>query len=118
MKVEYSYYGQYPSLVVKGTDFLRAMKDADENYLLKVAVDGFAANFEVVSHFADEVNEAIQEWLVKNGDVIYTIKERCAGRTVLASWCEVYVQNGPRLIEVVFSDNGRDYSIHRKEVSD
>ena len=118
MKVEYSYYADSPSLVIKAADFLKAMKDREELFLLEVAVDGFAAKFDVVGHYSDEVNEEIRKWLDKSGNVIYIIKERWAGRTLLRSWCEVYVQNGTRLIEVVISDIGRDFSLHKREESD
>ncbi len=118
MKVEYSYYADSPSLVIKATDFLKAMKDREERFLLEVAVDGFAAKFDAVGHYSDEVNEEIRKWLDKSGSVIYIIKERWADRTLLSSWCEVYVQNGTRLIEVVISDNGRDFSLHKREGSD
>lgn len=30
MKVEYSYYGDMPSLIIKGTDFVKALKDREE----------------------------------------------------------------------------------------
>lgn len=115
MKAEYSYYADSPSLVIKAADFLKAMRDREEHFLLEVAVDGFAAKFDAIGHYSDEVNEEIQNWLTKTGSVIYTIKERWVGRTLLSSWCEVYVQNGTRLIEVVISDNGRDFSLHKKQ---
>jgi len=107
MKIEYSYFGDNPSLTVKSADFTKALKDREERYLLQVAVDGFCANFGVESHFTDRVNNAVLEWLDKTGTVIYTLKERFLGSRVVDSWCEVYVQNGTRLIEVVFYDNNR-----------
>jgi hypothetical protein len=107
MKVEYSYFGDNPSLTIKSADFTKALKDGEERYLLQVAVDGFCANFGAVSHFDDRVNEAVVEWLDKTGTVIYALKERFLGSRVVDSWCEVYVQNGIRLIEVVFYDNNR-----------
>lgn len=112
MKVEYSYYGDMPSLIIKGTDFVKALKNREELSLLEIAVDGFCAKFNVVTHFDERVNEAVKLWLDKTGNVIYTIKERWLGRTLMDSWCEVYVLNGTRLIEVVFSDdNGRNFTL-------
>ena len=112
MKVEYSYYGDMPSLIIKGTDFLKALKDREELNLLEIAVDGFCAKFNVVTHFDERVNEAVKLWLDKTGNVIYTIKERWLGRSLMDSWCEVYVLNGTRLVEVVFSDdNGRNFTL-------
>ncbi len=115
MKVEYSYYGNTPSLIIKGTDFIKAIKDTDEYYLLEVVIDGFGAKFGITTHFNEQVNEAIQQWLSKTGDVIYVIKERWARRTLINTWCEVYVRNGNRLIEIVVSDNGRNYMINDKK---
>jgi len=112
MIVEYSYYADRPSLIIRGADFIKAIKDCDEHYLLQIAVEGFGAQFDIISHFDDRVNAAIQQWLEKSGNVIYTIKERRVGRTLIDSWCEVYVLNGTRLIEVVVSDNnGRNLLI-------
>ena len=116
MKVEYSYHCDMPSLIIKGTEFVRALKDGEENYLLRVAVEGFGAQFGVESHFNDAANDAILQWLDKTGSVIYTIKDRRAGRTILDTWCEVYVLNGTQLIDVVISDdNGRHYSLRDKQ---
>ena len=115
MKVKYSYYGNMPSLVIKGTDFIKALKDDEEYSMLEIAVKGFCAHFDTVSHFGDNVNDAIQQWLEKSGNIIYTIKERWAGRTLLDTWCEVYVLNGTRLSEIVFSDNnGRNFILRDK----
>ena len=112
MKVEYSYYGDMPSLIIKGTDFVKALKDREELNLLVIAVDLFCAKFNVVSHFDERVNDAVKLWLDKTGNVIYTIKERWLGRSLMDSWCEVYVLNGTRLVEVVFSDdNGRNFTL-------
>lgn len=116
MKVDYSYYGNMPSLVIKGTDFIKALKDNEEYRLLEIAVKGFCVHFDTVSHFDDNVNDAIQQWLEKSGNVIYTVKERWAGRTLLDTWCEVYVLNGTRLTEIVFSDNnGRNFILRDKQ---
>lgn len=116
MKVEYSYHCDTPGLIIKGTDFVKALKDCDEHYLLQIAVEGFGAQFGVPSHFNDDANEAILRWLDKTGSVIYTIKERRAGRTLLDTWCEVYVLNGTQLIDVVISDdNGRHFSLKDKQ---
>ncbi|MEA5135575.1 MAG: hypothetical protein VB035_05490 [Candidatus Fimivivens sp.] len=115
MKVEYSYYGNMPSLVIKGTDFIKALKDEEEYNLLEIAVKGFCARFDTVSHFDDNVNNAIKQWIEKSGNVIYSIKERWAGRTLLDTWCEVYVLNGTRLVEIVVSNNyGRNFSLNNK----
>jgi hypothetical protein len=112
MKVEYSYYGDMPSLIIKGTDFTKALKDREELNLLGIAVDGFCEKFNVVSNFDERVNDAVKLWLDKTGNVIYTIKERWLGISLMDSWCEVYVLNGTRLIEVVFSDdNGRNFTL-------
>lgn len=116
MKAEYSYHCDMPSLVIKGTDFTKALKDADEHYLLQIAVEGFAAQFGIQHHFDDAVNEAVLQLLDKTGSVIYTIKEHRAGRTLLDTWCEVYVLNGSQLIDVVVSDdNGRNYRLRNKQ---
>lgn len=115
MKAEYSYHGNMPSLVIKGTDFVKALKDDEEHNLLEIAVKGFCTHFGTVSHFDDNVNHVVQQWLEKSGNVIYTIKERWAGRTLLDAWCEVYILNGTRLVEVVFSDNnGRNFILRDK----
>lgn len=112
MKAEYSYYADRPSLIIRGADFVKALQDGEEHYLLQIAVEGFGAQFGVVSHFDDRVNAAIQQWLDKSGNVIYTIKEKRVGRTIIDSWCEVYALNGTRLIQIVFSDdNGRNFII-------
>ena len=114
--MEYSYYCDTPGLIIKGTDFVKALKDCDGHYLLQIAVEGFGAQFGVPSHFNDDANEAILRWLDKTGSVIYTIKERRAGRTLLDTWCEVYVLNGTQLIDVVISDdNGRHFSLKDKQ---
>lgn len=115
MKVEYSYYGSYPSLTIKGADFIKAFGDKEEVYLLEVAIKGFGEKFGITTHFDKEVNDTIVQWLSKSGEVVYVIKERCAGRTVLSTWCEVYVRNGSRLVEIVISDNGRDFCLHKRE---
>lgn len=115
VKVEYSYHGKAPILIIKGTEFISAIKDDEEFYLLEIAINGFGANFGITAHFDKRVNDTIQQWLSKAGDVIYAIKEKWAGRTLLNTWCEVYVRNGNRFIEIVVSDNGRDYSLHEKD---
>lgn len=116
MKADFSYHHDMPSLIIKSSEFIRALNDVDEKYLLRVAVEGFAAQFDVPSHFDDDVNEAILQWLDKSGSVIYTIKERHVGRALLDEWCEVYVLNGTQLIDVVISeDNGRHYSLNNKQ---
>jgi hypothetical protein len=119
MKVEYSYYADRPSLIIKATDFLKALKDNDELYLLEIAVEGFGIKFNATPHFDERVNKAIQQWLTKASNVIYTIKERWAGRTVLNTWCEVYVLDGTRLTEIVFSDDyGRNFILKDKQEVD
>lgn len=86
---------------------------------MEIAVDGFCAKFNVVSHFDEWVNDAINLWLDKTGNVIYTIKERWLGRSLMDSWCEVYVLNGTRLIKVVFSDdNGRNFTLRDAKEAD
>lgn len=116
MKAEYSYHFDMPSLIIKGTDFTKALKDTDEHYLLQIAVEGFAAQFGIQHHFDDDVNEAILQWLDKTGSVIYTIKERRTGRTLFDTWCEVYVLNGSQLIDIVVSeDNERNYRLRNKQ---
>ncbi len=115
MKVEYSFYADSPSLVIKGADFLKAMKDKDEHLLLEVAVDGFAKKLNVESHFVDEVNEEIKKWVEKTGSVYYTIKGLQTGRSTVDWWCEIFVQNGIRLIDVVISDDGNNFRLNRKD---
>lgn len=116
MKVEYSYYKDTPCMVVKGTDFLKTLKDKDELFLLQVAVEGFSSGAGALAHFTDEVNAAISYWVDKTGIVIYSIQERWIGSRCIATWCEVYVQNGVRTIDVVFSDDyGRHYTLRGKE---
>ncbi len=115
MKVEYSFYLDSPSLIVKGADFMNALKDKDETYLLKTAINGFAVYFDVDSHFSEDVNAELLKWTSKTSEIIYTIKERWAGRTLLNSWCEVYVSNNGRPTPVIFSEDfGRNYEISRK----
>jgi hypothetical protein len=112
MRVEYSYYGDSPSLIIKGTDFIKALNDEEENNLLQIAVEGFCLRFNTIPHFGDDVNGAMKHWLDKSGNVIYTIKERLVGRTLMDEWCEAYVLNGTRLIEIVFSNNsGRNFTL-------
>lgn len=119
MKAEYSYHGNMPSLVIKGTDFIKALKDNDERYLLEIAVEGFGAKFSTNSHFDERVNDAIQQRLTKTSYVIYTIKERWVGRNLLDTWCEVYILDGTRLTEIVISDNnGRNFSLNEKREVD
>jgi len=115
MKVEYSYYGSNPSLVIKGTDFIKACKDVDERYLLQIAIEGFAQNFNVPSHFCDEVNDTLLNSVDKNGDVIYALRNYRVGKNVIREWCEVYVRNGSRLIDIVISDdNGLNYALNNQ----
>ena len=117
MKVEYSYYKDVPCVVVKGADFLKALKDRDELFLLQVAVEGLCSRAGAFVHFNDEVNDAIAYWVEKNGTVIYCIQERWIGNHCANTWCEIYVQNGARMIDVVFSDDyGRHYMLRRKEL--
>ena len=114
MKVEYSYFGENPSLVIKGADFIKAYNDTDECYLLNVAINSFAANFNAQPHFQDDVNEVIMNRVEKNGEIIYTIKNRRIGGRISEEWCEVYIRNGSRHIEIVISnDNGRTYLLNR-----
>ena len=115
MNVEYSYYGKNPRLIIKGTEFIKSFNNDEELYLLEVAVDGFGAKFDVVSHFDERVNAAIKQWVTKTGEVLYVIKDRTIGRSTLDTWCEVYVRNGSRLIEIVISDNGRQFSLNEQE---
>lgn len=116
MKLEYSYYKDTPCVVIKGADFLKALKDKDELYLLEVAVKGFCSEMDVLAHFTDEVNDAIAYWADKTSSVIYSIQERWLGSHCADTWCEVYVQKGARLIDVVFSDDyGRHYTLRGKE---
>lgn len=115
MKVEYSYYGKNPCLVIKGTDFLKALGKREECYLLEIAIGDFGAKFDVASHFNNRVNDVIEYWLTKIGEVLYVIKDRMIGRSILDTWCEVYVRNGSRLIEIVISDDGRQFSLNRQE---
>lgn len=116
MKVEYSYYKDNPCMVVKGTDFMRALKDKEEYDLLGIAVEGFCSRIESPVHFNDEVNKAIKHWLGKNGIVMYVLQESWRGNRCLGTWCEVYIQNGPRLIDIVISDDyGNSYILHGEE---
>jgi len=116
MKVEYSYHKDTPCMVVKGAEFLKALKDRDELFLLQVAVEGFSSRVGIPAHFTDEVNDAIAYWVDKTSSVIYSIQERWLGNHCADTWCEVYVQNGVRLIDVVFSDDyGRHYTLRGKE---
>lgn len=116
MKVEYSYYKDTSCMVVKGAEFLKALKDRDELFLLQVAVEGFSSRVGSLAHFTDEVNDAIAYWVDKTGTVIYSIQERWIGNHCMNTWCEVYVQNGVRMIDVVFSDDyGRHYTLRGKE---
>ena len=116
MKVEYSYYKDTPCMVVKGAEFLKALKDRDELFLLQVVVEGFSSRVSTPAHFTDEVNAAIASWVDKTGTVIYSIQERWIGSHCMDTWCEVYVQNGIRMIDVVFSDDyGRHYTLRGKE---
>lgn len=117
MKVEYSYYGDAPCLVIKGGDFIKALKNRKELFLLEVAVDGFCAKFNVTTHFSEEVNESIAYYVGKTGDVIYTIRERWIGNHCMNQWCEVYVEGGThRHLEIVVGDDyGRSFSLRRKE---
>jgi len=116
VKVEYSYYKDTPCMAVKGAEFLKALKDKDELFLLQVAVEGFSSRAGAPAHFADEVNDAIAYWVDKTGTVIYSIQERWLGNHCMDTWCEVYVQNGVRTIDVVFSvDYGRHYTLRGKD---
>lgn len=115
MDVEYSYYGKNPCLIIKGTDFIKSLNNDEELYLLEVAVNGFGAKFDVVSHFDERVNAAIKQRVTKTGEVLYVIKDRMIGRSILDTWCEVYVRNGSRLIEIVISDDGRQFSLNEQE---
>lgn len=116
MKVEYSYHKDSPCMAVKGADFLKALKDRDELFLLDVAVGGFCSRVGALAHSDDEVNDAIAYWAGKTGTVIYSIQERWLGNHCADTWCEVYVQNGVQLIEVVFSDDcGKHYTLRGKE---
>lgn len=119
MRVEYSYHKNTPCMAVKGTDFLKALKDGDELFLLQVAVEGFCLRVGAQVHFSHEVNEAIAYRVGKDGIVIYSIQERWLGNYCADAWCEIYVQNGIRLTEVVFSnDCGRHYTLQGKELDD
>lgn len=112
MKVEYQYYADMPSMVIKGTDFIRALDNRDEHYLLHIAVGGFCDRYGTVSHFNERVNEEVKQNLEKTGNVIYAVKEIRKGRNLIAEWVEVYVLNGTKLIEIVVSyDDGRTLSI-------
>lgn len=115
MKVEYSYYKSAPCMVVKGTDFLNAMKDKKELHLLEIAVESFCSWGGSPIHFDDEVNSAIAGWLSKSGTVFYVVVEIWLGHRCTDSWCEVYVQNGAETVEVVISDDyGRNYMLNRE----
>ena len=47
---------------------------------------------------------------------MYVLQERWRGNRCLGTWCEVYVQNGPRLIDIVISDDyGNSYILHGEE---
>nr|WP_326166278.1 hypothetical protein [uncultured Oscillibacter sp.] len=59
MKVEYSYHKDAPCMAAKGVAFLKAPKDGDERFLLRVAVEGFSFRVGVPTHFTDEANDAI-----------------------------------------------------------
>lgn len=103
-------------MAVKGADFLKALKDRDELFLLEVAVEGFCSRVGAPAHSDDEVNDAIAYWAGNTGTVIYSIQERWLGNYCADTWCEVYVQNGFQPIEVVFSDDyGRYYTLRGKE---
>ena len=113
MKVEYSYYGNNPSLVIKGSEFINAYSDCDEKYLLQTAINGFSANFDVVSHFNDDVNNVILSYIDKSDLIIYAIKDERRGNSIINEWCEVYIQKGVKLIEIVISNNsGRNFSLN------
>ncbi len=118
MKVEYSYFGKNPSLVIKGTEFLSTIKNKSERYLLEVALNGFFAAFEIKLHprLICDMNLGVQERITNSGIVIYTYKEYCDGEYILERWAEVYVQNGARLIEIVTSELGKEYFVNRKGI--
>lgn len=117
MKVEYDYFLDSPSLIIKGTDFIKALSNDRDLYLLEIAVKGFGDMFGVVSHFDKRVNDELNQWVTKSGEIIYTIKERWIGRYVSDTWCEVYVSNAGRPIQIVFSDDyGRNFELRNKEV--
>ncbi len=116
MKVEYDFFLDMPSLIIKGADFIKAFQDRSELFLLEVAIDGFGAKFGVVSHFDDEVNDEIKSQISKTSEVIYTIKERWLGSLLMDTWCEVYISNGGRPKQLVASnDFGRNFGIIRKD---
>ena len=116
MKVEYSYHRGTHCMAIKGADFQNAIKNKRELYLLEVAVDGFCSRIGADTHFGEEVNSAIAHWAGKTSTVIYSIQERWIGDRCTHTWCEVYVQNGVELTEVVFSDDyGRHYILCGEE---
>ena len=88
MKVEYTYHGKNPCLIIKATEFTKSLNNDEGLYLLEVAVDGFEAKFYAISHFDERVNSAIKRWVTKIKEVIY-IKDRKIGRSILNTWCEV-----------------------------
>lgn len=112
MKIEYSYYRDYPCIIIKQTDFNTALKQPDEYELFEDAVSSFCNYHDVPIPFGNKETQLIKKKIEKNGNIFYVINRRYLGRRIADEWCEVYVQNGARIENIVISDDyGRTYCL-------
>ena len=52
-------------MVIKGSEFVKAMEDKEEEELLYIAVDGFCAKYDAITHFNEEINNIIRKRISK-----------------------------------------------------
>lgn len=113
LDVKYSYFRGKPSLIIKGSDFLKYI-DTEDEVLLDVAINGFGKSRGVDAHFNDEVIEVLKNKLTKNSNYVLTYGEKWIGSQCILGWCEVYIQNGIENIDIVLSDDGISFSLNKE----
>lgn len=112
LDVKYSYFRGNPSLIIKGNDFLKYIDTKDE-ILLDVAINGFGNSRGLDAHYNYEVIEVLKNKLTKTNNYVLTYGEKRIGTQLISGWCEIYIQDGPEIIDIVRSDDGRSFSLNR-----
>ncbi len=113
LKVEYSYYENSPSLIVKGKDFLDAFKNQKTIELLRFSIDSFYCFIQIISPFEGAVNDAVKTCLANGDSVIYTFEEEYHYGNVYR-YAKVLVRKTDTIIPVLFYDKTiNDYRINK-----
>lgn len=102
MRVEFIRDEEGKKLIVSESEFIRAEKDEDEMDSLLLATEAYAALNDVEFFFSSYEYTAAKCYLEKSGIVVFHICESRYGRR---RWGEVYIRNGEKRKDIVYSED-------------